>query len=158
MEEAWVTARADGRALLTNAADPEALNRIAACWHLPAEVPMGVARLWERARGQFCSGWVAYENFTDAARTGFEAVDAALRHHVADLLDEDKIIWLRPLIERASQHDRLSPDQYEWLTQYALRFRNGLTHSDGAEPMVLSPPMAADMLDGIARFISDLLG
>jgi hypothetical protein len=158
VEEAWVTTRADGRAVLTNAADPEALRRIAAGWLLPTAVPVGVARLWERARGQFCSGCVAYENFTDAVRTGFEAVDAALRHHVADLLDEDKVVTLGPLIERASYHGRLSPDQYEWLSQYALRFRNRLTHSDSAEPMVLSPPMAVDMLDGIARFISDLLG
>lgn len=155
-DEAWVTDRADGRAVLTNAADPDTLGRIVAGWPMPTEVPVGVTQLWERACGQFRSGWVSYENFTDAVRTGFEAVDAALRNHVGDLLVDGKRRTLRPLIDLANDHGRLTPRQYEWLSVYALRFRNRLTHADGAEPLVLTPGMAAEMMEGIARFVAEL--
>lgn len=120
-------------------------------------MPAGALRLWERAVGQFRSGTFAYENFTDAVRTGFEAVDAALRSHASEILQDGRRRTFGPLIEYANKHGKLTPHQYEWLCEYALRFRNQLTHSDGREPLVLSPPMASDMLGGIARFLSNLL-
>jgi len=155
-DEAWVTDRADGRAVLTNAADPDTLGRIVAGWPMPTDMPVGVTRLWERACDQFRSGWVSYENFTDAVRTGFEVVDAALRNHVDDLLVDGKRRTIGPLVELANDRGRLTSGQYEWLSVYARRFRNRLTHADGAEPLVLSPGMAAEMMEGIARFVAEL--
>lgn len=152
----WVTDRADGRTVLTNAADPNKLGETIAGWPMPTHMPVGVTRLWERACGQFRSGWVSYENFTDAVRTGFEVVDAALRNHVDDLLVDGKRRTLGPLIALANDDGRLTPRQCEWLSVYALRFRNRLTHADGAEPLVLSPGMAAEMMEGIARFVAEL--
>ena len=152
-----MTYRADGRSVLTNAADPDLLVRVAEDWAPPSEMPAAVDRLWERACGQFISGAVAYENFTDAVRTGFEAVDAALRLQNADLLKEREKLTLGPLIERANRNGRLSSRQYAWLSAYALRFRNRLTHSDGADPIVVSPGMAAEMMAGIGHFLADFL-
>lgn len=63
---------------------------------------------------------------------------------------------LGPLVDLANDHGRLTPRQYEWLSVYARRFRNRLTHADGAEPLVLSPGMAAEMMEGIARFVAEL--
>src|SRR5262245_48294510 len=88
--EIKVTALADGRSVLTNAASPDVLAEIAASWPRPAELPLGVEQLWNRALAQFRSGIFAYENFTDAVRTGFEAVDSALRHHASDLVANGK--------------------------------------------------------------------
>ncbi len=156
--EAWVVHRADSRAVLTNAADPGLLAEIVADWLTASVLPASVGRLWERACNQFRSGPIAYENFTEAVRTGFEAVDAALRHHIADLLNDGKRLTLGPLIDRAYLSGRLSTRQYDWLSVYALRFRNRLTHSDGADPLVLSPPLAAEMMEGISRFLAELVG
>ena len=154
--DSWFTAKVDGRSQLTGAIDPEELGRIAASWRIPPGASTGTRLLWDRAIGQFRSGPLAYENFTDSVRTGFEAVDAALRYHVADLLDDGKRRTFGPLIELARGHARLSPEQHEWLTKHALLFRNRLTHADGAAPVVLSPAMAAQMLAGISRFLVDL--
>jgi hypothetical protein len=156
--EIWASAPVDGRSGFTNAADPRDLAAIVERWSVPTGMPLSVTRLWERAIAQFRSGTFAYENFTDAGRTGFEAVDAALRAHVSDLLNEGEVLTFGRLIARASKKGRLTPSQYEWLSVYALHFRNKLTHADGREPMVLSPQMSAEMLGGIARFLTDLLG
>lgn len=157
-DETWVMHRADRRAVLTNAADPDLLTQIIADWPMPSDMPASAGRLWERACGQFRSGPIAYENFTEAVRTGFEAVDSVLRHHIDDLLKDGERLTLGPLIERANRRGRLSPKQYNWLSVYALHFRNRLTHADRAEPLVLSPPMAAEMMEGIARFLAELVG
>jgi hypothetical protein len=143
--------------VLTNAVDPVMLAGIAADWPVPRSMPVGVAQLWERAVAQFRSGCLAYENFTDAVRTGFEAVDSALRVRIGDLLKDGERLTFGPLIKRADMHGRLTPHQHEWLTEYALHFRNELTHADGKEPMVLTPPFAGEMLEGIGRFLVDLL-
>jgi hypothetical protein len=156
--ETWITDRADHRAVLTNATDPDVLARVISGWLVPSEMPVGASRLWERACGQFRSGPIAYENFTDAVRTGFEAIDSALRHHVSDLVKDGERITMGPLVARANQNGRLTESQHDWLSVYAVPFRNRLTHSDGAEPLVLSPPLAAEMMEGIARFLSELVG
>lgn len=155
---AWMVHRADSRSVLTNAADPGLLARIVADWRTASALPASVGRLWERACSQFQSGPIAYDNFTEAVRTGFEAVDAALRHHIADLLNDGERLTLGPLIKRANLGGRLSTRQYDWLSVYALRFRNRLTHSDGADPLVLTPPIAANMMEGISRFLAELVG
>lgn len=155
-EETWVAHRADHRAVVTNAADPEMLAHVVASWPVPSAMPTSVDRLWQRACAQFRSGSIAYENFTDAVRTGFEAVDSALRHHIGDLLDDDDRRTFGTLIKLANRRGRLSAHQHEWLSAYALHFRNRLTHADRSEPLVLSPAMAAEMMEGIARFLLDL--
>jgi hypothetical protein len=136
----WVSAPADGRSVLTNAVDSALLARIAAEWPVPQGMSIGVAQLWDRAVAQFRSGCLAYENFTDAVRTGFEAVDSALRAHISDLLKDGERLTFGPLIARADKNGRLTPHQREWLVEYALRFRNELTHADGKEPWSSLPP------------------
>lgn len=154
--ETWITCEADPRAVATNAANPAVLGALVADWPVPVAMPTATARLWHRACSQLRSGPIAYENFTDAVRTGFEAVDSALRHRVPDLVKAGERVTFGRLIERAEEAGRLSPHQYEWLSTYALHFRNRLTHADLDEPLVLTPPMAADMLAGIARFLANV--
>lgn len=153
-----ITYVADRRAVLTNAADPEVISHIIASWTVPAELPAGVHRLWERACGQFHSGPVAYENFTDAVRTAFEAVDASLRWQIADRSTVPQRLTFGRLVQCANRLGVLTAQQLEWLTEYAVHFRNRLTHSDGRAPIVLSPAIAADMMQGIARFLEEFVG
>lgn len=153
-----ITYVADRRAILTRAAGPEVISHIVASWTLPAELPAGAQRLWERASGQFRSGPVAYENFTDAVRTAFEAVDASLRWRIAGRMPVPERLTFGPLVQCANRLGLLTERQLEWLTEYAVHFRNLLTHSDGRAPIVLSPPMVAEMMQGIARFLEELVG
>ena len=153
-----ITYVADRRAILTRAANPVVISHIVASWTLPAELPAGAQRLWERASGQFRSGPVAYENFTEAVRTAFEAVDASLRWRIAGRMPVPERLTFGPLVQCANGLGLLTERQLEWLTEYAVRFRNRLTHSDGRAPIVLSPPMAAEMMQGIARFLEELVG
>ena len=148
---------ADRRAVLTKAADPEVISHIVAGWTVPADLPASAARLWERACGQFRSGPVFYENFTDAVRTAFESVDACLRWHIGAESTAGKRLTFGPLVKLANRHGGLTTQQFEWLSVYAVRFRNSLTHSDGQAPIVLTPPMAAEMMQGIARFLEELV-
>lgn len=87
-DETWIMDRADPRAVATRATSPALLTEIFGSWSLPTGLPTATARLWDRACGQFQSGSIAYENFTDAVRMGFEAADSALSHHVRDLLKD----------------------------------------------------------------------
>ncbi|MBV9951243.1 MAG: hypothetical protein JO291_04790 [Acidimicrobiia bacterium] len=157
IEEAWVAHRADPRAVSTNSGDPGLLNALVEGWSIPSGLPAGAARRWKRACDQFRSGPLAYENFTEAVRNGFECVDSVLRHANVDLLRDGELLTFGPLIERAHRAGRLDRRQYEWLSSYALHFRNRLTHADLAQPLVLTPPIAADMLAGIARFLTNFM-
>ena len=146
----------DSRSDLTGAADPALLATIVESWPSPSMMPSTTERYWTRAGGLFRSGATEYENFTEAVRIGFSAVEAALRHHIADLISNDERATLGQLIRRADDAGRLKPRQSEWLSQYALRFRNELTHADESDPLVLTPAMAAEMLEGIGRFLAEL--
>lgn len=152
-----VTAQADPRSINTNVSDQAVLMHLAAGWRTPQNMPIAVERLWRRAVAGFGTGAFAYENLTEAVRVGFEAVSEALRAHIADLIGENSKLTFGRLIRRAQENGRLTVQQYSWLSEYALHFRNKLTHADGEEPVVLTPAMAAQMLDGMAKFLTDLL-
>lgn len=79
-DETWIPHRADQRSVLTNAIAPDALAAMTESWAVPPSLPPNAAQLWQRACAQFRTGAIAYENFTDAVRTGFEVVDSALRY------------------------------------------------------------------------------
>jgi hypothetical protein len=128
------------------------LTEMAAQWPTSGVTPEPVAELLEKARRQFALSGVEYTQLVTAFSTCLHACELLLRSHLPTDKTKDRRMFSE-LIDTANKEGQLTEWQYEWLKNFALRFRNRLAHPK--DDWGLPPGPAAELLNGCHRFIAE---
>jgi hypothetical protein len=118
-------------------------------WAVSGRTPEGVATMLARSRQMFVDGYYTYENFMDAVTRSLQAVEAALRVR----LNAGESASFARLIDQAKTRG-LVGDEVRDVLHAGRRFRNGEIHATGLA--VLSPAMAAGMIDASHKLVAEL--
>jgi hypothetical protein len=127
------------------------LTAIASLWPTSAKTPQPVAVVLAKARRQFALSGAEYTQLVTAFSTGLQACELLLRS-VHPISEHDNRTF-GGFIVAAKKTKSLTEWQSDWLTKFALLFRNRLAHPRGE--WVLTPGIADELLNGCHRFIAE---
>ncbi len=115
----------------------EALARHVASYTRTNATPRRVSTLLAEARRTFVGAAACYDNLASSAFKSLQAAELALRELVGAT---DSKLTLGALLQQPTTRGALTPDQFTWFQEFALRFRNRLAHPD--ESIAFTPGMA----------------
>lgn len=143
----------DDRPRLFFGLTPENLASVTVEWPRTAATPDGVASLLAESRRLFVGAAHSYDNFAAAALKALQAADLALKLRVGlppgDTRTMGKVIEYERVERKV-----LSDYRRGWYAEFALHFRNELSHPRGT--VAFSPGMSAPMVRSVHEAISEL--
>lgn len=134
----------DTRSQLFHGLTTENLARVSDSWPRTPQAPAPVSALLASARRQFVGAAHTYDNFSMSILTGLQATELALKIRAG--FDPDHVITFGPLIKSRKASAVLLPKRHEWFQEFALHFRNQLSHPD--HPVAFTPGLAEPILRG----------
>jgi hypothetical protein len=120
----------------------EDLARVTASWPITANTPPDVAELLAESRRLFVGGAISYDNFAASSLKALQAADLALKHCLG--FDSTDKRTMGQLISHERSHPVLDPETREWYSEFALHFRNELSHPERS--VAFSPGLAEPVL------------
>jgi hypothetical protein len=131
----------------------ENLAAVTASFVRTSATPDGVASLLGEARRLLVGASHAYDNFAVAPLKALQAADLALKLRVG-LPSNDKRTLGKVLEYERQSCPVLSSVRREWYTEFALHFRNKLSHPD--QSIAFSPGMSVPMVESVHEAVAEL--
>jgi hypothetical protein len=130
----------------------ESLSEVTSDWPRPTSAPQPVQDLLAQARRILVGGAACYDNFVQAELVALQAAELALKHRLGLA---GKKLTLGALLNQADKvPGALTSYQREWFGQFALHWRNKLSHPD--EAVAMTPGMAAQLVEGVHLLAGEL--
>jgi len=143
----------DHRSALFVGLTPENLSAVSAEWPRTRATPPGVAGMLAESRRLFVGASQSFDNFVAAPLKALQAADLALKLRVG-FQAEDKRTMGKVIVFEREKRPVLSEHRREWYTEFALHFRNKLSHP--YEAIAFSPGMSAPMLKTVHEAVAEL--
>lgn len=146
------TSDLDGRSALLYGWTPENIAQLTSAWPRSATTPQPVQDLLAESRRLLVGSALCYDNFAAASLKALQAAEHALRLRLGDRAGEKAT--LGQLLRTEGIDDVLDASQREWFTEFALNFRNLLSHPH--ESVAFSPGMAEPFLRTAHEIVAQL--
>lgn len=130
----------------------ENIARLTSTWPRSEATPESVTELLAEARRLFVGSGTCYDNLTAASLKALQATEQALRLRLGSRAR--KKATLGQLLQTAGIDEVLDEGQRQWYREFALTFRNHLSHPH--ESVAFSPGMAEPILRAAHEMVVQL--
>lgn len=143
----------DRRSDLFHRLTQDELADVAATWLRTTATPESVAGILAESRRLFVGASQCYANFAAAPLAALHAADLALKLRVGLPPADTRTMGMVIKLERET-HPVLSTHRQEWFSEFALYFRNKLSHPQ--QSAAFSPGMSAPMMQSIHEAVAEV--